>query len=129
MERNCYMDDLLLSSDSLTDLETLSEESVRLFESRGFKLRKWVANGQSKSILLKVPQCDLETNIQEIDFVAEPMPDSTALGLLWDIENDTLSAKYKRAINEITSRRQMLSPFRVNLTPWALSHPACWEEN
>jgi len=93
IERNRYMDDLLLSSDSLTDLGTLSEESVRLFERRGFKLHKWVANEQSKSILLKVPQCDLRTNIREIDFVAKPMPDSTALGLLWDIENDTLSAK------------------------------------
>ena len=44
IENNRYMDDLLLSSDSLVDLHTVSRESIALFKSRGFKLRKWVAN-------------------------------------------------------------------------------------
>ena len=38
------MDDLLLASDTLLDLETIVEEGLKLFESRKFKLRKWIAN-------------------------------------------------------------------------------------
>ena len=48
IENNRYMDDLLLSSDSLTDLQIVSRESIALFKSRRFKLRKWVANSISK---------------------------------------------------------------------------------
>ena len=56
---NRYMDDLLLTSDSVNDLETFSRESALLFQSRDFKLRKWVANRQSKSILSNIPKKDL----------------------------------------------------------------------
>ena len=39
IENNRYMDDLLLSSDSLVDLQIVSRESIALFKSKGFKLR------------------------------------------------------------------------------------------
>jgi len=80
IETNCYMDDLLLSSDSLKDLETISRESVTLFKSRGFALRKLVANSDSKSVLTGVPKCNLRLNIREVDLGTQPMPDSKALG-------------------------------------------------
>ena len=56
IENNRYMDDLLLSTDSLVDLEIVSQESAELFQSRGFRLRKWVANSISKSVLSAIPQ-------------------------------------------------------------------------
>ena len=40
VERNRYMNDFLLSSDSLDDLEKVFQESMLLFASLGFKLRK-----------------------------------------------------------------------------------------
>ena len=43
-----YKDDLLLSSDSLVELETIARESRLLLESRGFTLRKWVSNNAAK---------------------------------------------------------------------------------
>ena len=39
IENNRYMDDILLASDSLSDLEIVAKESIDLMESRGFKLR------------------------------------------------------------------------------------------
>ena len=39
VETNRYVDDLLLFSESLEDLETISCESLSLFQSRDFKLR------------------------------------------------------------------------------------------
>ena len=50
IENNCYMDDILLASDSLSDLDIIAKESIDLMESRGFKLRKWVSNCHAKSI-------------------------------------------------------------------------------
>ena len=61
-----------------------------LFASRGFKLRKWVANNLSKSVLSFVPSCDLITNIKEIDLCSQSLPDSKALGLVWVVESDRL---------------------------------------
>ena len=67
IENNRYMNDLLLASDSLDDLKKISCESSSLFESRGFKLRKRVANGSSKTVLSGIPKCNLGLNIREID--------------------------------------------------------------
>ena len=56
-----------------------------LLESRGFKLRKWVANTSSKAVLSGIPKCDLGSNIRDIDLSAESTPDSKALGLVWNV--------------------------------------------
>ena len=80
VETNWYMYDLLLSSELLEDLETISYELVSLFQSRGFNLRKWVCNSDSKSVLTGIPKSDLRSNIREIDLGSQPMPDSKALG-------------------------------------------------
>ena len=84
IENNRYVDDILLASDSLSDLEIIAKESIDLMESRGFKLRNWVSNCHAKSILLKVPRCDLASSVSEIDPGSQPLPDSKALGLIWD---------------------------------------------
>ena len=76
IENNCYIDDILLASDSLSDLEMVAKESIDFMESRGFKLRKWVSNCHAKSILLKVPRCDLASSMSEIDLESQPLPDS-----------------------------------------------------
>ena len=72
IESNRYMDDLLLSLDSLSDLQMISREAVALFENRRFKLRKWLASELSKSILNDIPQEDLCSNIHEIDIGSGP---------------------------------------------------------
>ena len=53
-----------------------------LFASGGFKLRKWVANNLSKSVLSFVPSCDLNTNLKEIYLCSKSLPDFKALGLV-----------------------------------------------
>ena len=62
------MDDLLLSFDSFDNLRLVTQESKALFESRGFKLHKWVTNNVSKSVLLNLSPEDLGANVKEIDF-------------------------------------------------------------
>ena len=108
VENNRYLDDILMTSDSITDLEMITRESMSLFESRGFKLRKWVANGLSKSILSNIPQSELGPSIREIDLGSHPMPDCKALGVVWDVEKDRLKVCRKSALSEVSTRREML---------------------
>ena len=64
--QNRYMDDLLFAGDTLSDVETFAREGIELFESRGFKLRKWVTNGHAKSVLRQVPQCNHALQLERL---------------------------------------------------------------
>ena len=123
IENNRYMDDLLLTADSLNDLETVSRESALLFRSRGFKLRKWVANRQSRSILSDIPKEDLGPGLGEVDLGAQPMPDSKALGITWDVENDKLRLCPKKSLVEVSTRREMLSALAGQFDPLGMLAP------
>ena len=127
IENNRYMDDLLIATNSLNDLQAISQEAAELFQSRGFKLRKWVANSLSKSVLSGIPSCDLGPNIREIDLGSQLMPDSKALGLAWDVEHDSLRVSSRHALCDVTTRREMLraiarlfDPLGF-LAPWLLA--------
>ena len=109
IETNRYMDDLLLASDSLDDLKKFSCDLSLLFESRGFKLQKWVANGNYKNVFSGIPKCDPGLDIRKIDLSAERMPNSKTFGLVWDVENDRLQefSKHQKLI-EVTTRCKLL---------------------
>ena len=108
IENYRYMDNLLLSTDSLVELEVVSQESAELFQSRGFRLRKWVANSISKSVLSGISQCDLGPSIRKIDLGSQLVLDSKALGLAWDVEHDSLRVCTRRTLHDIKTRREML---------------------
>jgi len=98
------MDDLLFAGDTVSNTEIFAKEGIELFNSRGFKLRKWVTNSHAKSVLHQVPQCDHAATVGRIDIGSQPLPDSSALGLAWDPESDTL-----RISGQATTRREMTS--------------------
>ena len=86
------------------------------FKAEGFKLRKWVSNSDSKLVLTGIPKSDLWLNIREIDLGSQPVPDSKALGLVWDVENDKLRV-LKRNLLDISTRREMLSSLAGQFKP------------
>ena len=108
IEFNRYMDDMLLACDTLSELETIASESRTLFDSRGFALRKWIANSHALSILQNIPKNDLARNIIGVDLGSQPLPDSKALGLVWEPESDRLRIKWEEGARaEVTTRRSM----------------------
>ena len=125
-ENNRYMDDLLLATDSPDDLVTISQEEAELFQSKGFKLRKWVANSVLKSVFSGIPSCDLGPSIRGIDLGSQLMPDSKALGLAWDVEHDSLRVCSRHMLCEISTRREILRAIASLfdplgfLAPWLL---------
>ena len=117
------MDDLLLSFDSFDDLKLVTQELKALFESRGFKLRKWVANSASKSVLLNLPPEDLGANVKDIDLTSQLMPDSKALGLVWDVEDDRLLVCSRRKLVDVSTIRKMLSVLVSQYDPFGFLAP------
>ena len=110
--QNRYVDGLLFADDALS--ETFARERIQLFESRGLKLRKWVTNGHAKSVLLQVSQYDHAPSVGKIDTGSQLLPDSTALGLSWDPESDTLKIGGCTFVEAATRRemaRQLESQF------------------
>ena len=106
---------MLLASNALLELETIIEEGLKLFESRKFKLRKWIANSYAKSILLHISQCDLAPCISEIYVGLHLLPNSKALGLIWDIEDDVLRVRC-REYTEAATKRESRASFLVSFT-------------
>ena len=58
VRQNKYMDDILYAGNTLSEAETFAREGIKLFKSKGFKLRKRVSNAHAKSVLQQVPKCD-----------------------------------------------------------------------
>ena len=123
IESKRYIDDVLLSFDSFDDLKPVTQESKALFESRGFKLRKWVANIVSKSVLLNLPPEDLGANVKEIDLTSQLMPDFNALGLVWDVEGDRLRVCSRCKLVDVSTRREMLSVLASQYDPLVFLAP------
>ena len=117
------MDDLLLFFDSFDDLKLVTQESKAVFESRGFKLHKWVANSMSKSVLLNLPPEDLRANVKEIDLTSQLMPDSKALGLVWDVKSDRLRVCSRRKLVDVSTRREILSVLASQYDPLGFLAP------
>ena len=117
VENNRYMDDMLMTSDSSTDLEMIIRESMPLFESREFKLRKWVVNSLSKYILSNISQSELGPIIREIDLGSHPMPDCKAVGVVCDVKNAQLGVCGSSALSEVSTRREMLRMLASHFDP------------
>ena len=123
IEENRYMDDMLLACDSLSDLATIASESRQLFASRGFKLRKWITNSDAASILHDVTKCDLARGVGEVDLGSQPFPDSKALGLLWDPENDRLRIRWENSTKARVRTRDMSSKLASMFDPLGMAAP------
>ena len=125
IENSRYKDDLLITAESLADIEVISQESKSLFESRGFRLRKWSANHLAKPVFLSISKCDLGPNIRKIDLGSNPMTDSKALGLVWDVTKDCLKVHCNKnlTVPARLSRREMLGFLAGNFDPLGFIAP------
>ena len=117
--QNMYMDDLIFSVDSLESAQTITNEAVSLFKSRGFKLVKWSANRDTMSVLLSLGPELLSASIQELDLCGEELalPSAKTLGCVWDPDSDELRIDCSlKPIGKYT-RRTMLSQLGQNFDP------------
>ena len=51
------------------------------------------------------------------------MPDSKALGIVWDVENDQFKICFDKKLTDVTTRRQMASQLASNFDPLGIASP------
>ena len=51
------------------------------------------------------------------------MPDSKALGVIWDVENDKFKVSFNKNFSPVTTRRQMASQLASNCDPLGVASP------
>ena len=92
IRKNIYMDDLMLSVDSLDEAKIIANEAIDLFDSRGFKLVKWSANKNVVPVLAKFEKEVLISGMRELDLSIEHDNDWLCMGLgcVWETGGDRL---------------------------------------
>ena len=123
VKNNRYMDDILLACTSFNELQAIASEAVDAFRSRGFKLRKWVANSyHAREILWDIPKSDLAPSLGEVDIGCDPLPDSGTLGLTWDLQQDVFRINCKGFKSAVT-RRELSSQLASQFDPLGMASP------
>ena len=110
IQDSMYMDDMLLSVNSLEEAKVIASEAIELFKSRGFQLVKWSSNKEAKPVLMSMDENQLASSIRAIDLTTnDPLPDFKAVGCIWEAEHDVLKLRF--CLQELTNytRRSMLS--------------------
>ena len=110
------MDDLIFSVDSLESAQTITNEAVSLFKSRGFKLVKWSANRDTMSVLSSLGPELLSASIRKIDLCGEELalPSAKTLGCVWDPDSGELRIDCSLKPLGKYKRRTMLSQLGQN---------------
>ena len=101
-ERNFYVDDLLLSTDSVLEAVQCIQELREDLECGGFRLTKWMSS--SKQVMATIPQRDRSTCVKNIDLASDKLPVDRALGVLWNLEDDSLRVAVSTPDKPVTKR-------------------------
>ena len=116
---NFYVDDLLKSVNSEDDAIKLIKNVRSMCNEGGFNLTKFVSN--SKKVLHSIAETFRRNGVKDKDLGCK-LPDEQALGILWNVETDTLG--FKIAIKEKPlTRRGMLSTLSSIYDPLGLGAP------
>ena len=123
--QNMYMHDLIFSVDSLESAQTITNEAVSLFKSRGFKLVKWSTNRDTMSVLSSLGPELLSASIRELDLCGEELalPSAKTLGCIWDPDSDELRIDCSLKPLGKYTRRTMLSQLGQNFDPLGFGSP------
>ena len=119
LRENFYVDDLLKSVNSEDDAIKLIKNIRSMGNEGGFNLTKLVSN--SKEVLHSIGETFRRNGLKDKDLGCK-LPDEQALGILWNIEADTLEIKIAIKEKPLT-RRGMLSTLTSIYDPLRLGAP------
>ena len=101
-----YVDDFLRSFEK----EDVAIEMVRNIKEclaeGGFRLHKWISN--SKKVIESIPIEERSKEVKTLDLRSDSLPTERALGLQWNVEEDTLGFATSE-VNKKATRRRILS--------------------
>ena len=119
LKENFYVDDLLKSVNSKDDAIKIIKNVISMCNEGGFNLTKFVSN--SKKVLHSIPETFRKNGVKNKDLGCK-LPDEPALGILWNVEANTL--RFNTAIKrKPLTRTEMLSTLSSIYDPPGLDAP------
>ena len=112
-----YMDDLLFSTDTIASAQQITDESIKLFDCRGFKLTKWSACRSAKTIIAKLGEDMIAPEVRTLDWRTGELPEVKAVGCIWNAEEDTLKINLDISQPSTYTRRALLSQLSKQYDP------------
>ena len=101
LEGAFYVDDMLQSTATEGQALSLCREMVELLAKGGFRLTKFLST--SRSVLAGIPEDERAKSVKLIDLDAS-LPQESALGLQWSVEDDCFTYKVDFEIKPLTKR-------------------------
>ena len=101
LERSFYVDDMLHSTATEDQALSLYREMVDLLAKGGFRLTKFLST--SRKVLAGIPEDDRAKSVKLID-LDDSLPQETALGLQWSVEDDCFTYKVDFELKPLTKR-------------------------
>ena len=86
IETDFYVDDLIISVESLNEAKDIISYATELLATTGFVLTKFASN--SKEVLTNLKSECLAPSLRTINFFEEELPCQKTLGICWDAETD-----------------------------------------
>ncbi|KAK3730780.1 hypothetical protein QZH41_000800 [Actinostola sp. cb2023] len=119
VHNNFYVDDCLFSKPTVEEAVNLSLQLMQLLKKGNFRLTKFASS--DKHVLSSIPA--EERTIKDLDL--DKLPVERALGVQWDIKNDTFGVKVSaqpKQLNDNT-RRACLSTISSTFDPLGMISP------
>ena len=91
VKRDFHVDDLLKFQKTKESAIDLVKNVRGMCSSGGFKLTEFIPN--SRRVLETIPIEDHTKGLKDLDLKFDSLPTERALGMLWNVENDTLEFK------------------------------------
>ena len=90
LKNNFYVDGMLKSVENEDKAITLMKDVKLMCQEGNFNLTKFASS--SKRVLQSIPEKDRKMGVKNSDLLRS-LPEERALGVLWNVENDTLGFK------------------------------------
>ena len=102
VKKNFYVDDLLKSVKSSDDAVGIYKDLKKLLSLGGFNLTKWISN--KREVIDAIPEEDRSKELKKIDFERDILPVERALGVQWNVANDSFQYNVNIPAREATKR-------------------------
>ena len=81
-----YVDDCLMSVDTVDHARQLVGEVTSICADGGFNIEKFVSN--NRDVLSSIPEAKRAKSLQQIDLTSAELPADRTLGMMWNVQED-----------------------------------------
>ncbi|XP_064621732.1 uncharacterized protein LOC135484315 [Lineus longissimus] len=120
VNRSMYVDDVLGSKVNDPEAIVLATSLREMLKRGGMDVIKWASN--SRVLLKAIPNSDLAMGMKDLDLDSDGLPTERALGMVWDVEQDTFRPCITTQDRPMT-RRGVLSILSSVYDPLGLVSP------